>query len=151
MFLQNPVTMNLSPENYAEICKQSAFISALVAGFSFAFLGALLVSSLKNRLIDWVLTFSSLSIAGLLICSLAWTLTASRMILYSEGDVVMVPQTFLSLHKTLSFIFVSGFFFFLVTLGLSGWIRSKILGIISTAISLIATIFFIVIIQKFVI
>ena len=27
--------MNLTPEIYAEICKQNAFISALVAGFSF--------------------------------------------------------------------------------------------------------------------
>jgi hypothetical protein len=40
-------SMILSPENYAEVCKQSAFISALVAGFSFAFLGALLVSSVN--------------------------------------------------------------------------------------------------------
>jgi hypothetical protein len=42
--------MNLTPENYAEICKQSAFISALVSGFSFAFLSALLVSHIKNRI-----------------------------------------------------------------------------------------------------
>jgi hypothetical protein len=142
--------MNLTPESYAEICKQSAFISALVAGFSFAFLGALLVSSIRNKLVDWVLSFSTISIAGLLICSLAWTLTASRMTLYREGDIVQVPQTFLSLHKTLSLIFVSSFFFFLVTLGLSGWIRSKTLGLISSTISLIATIFFLVIMQKFV-
>lgn len=100
--------MNLTPESYAEICKQSAFISALVA--------------------------------GLIICSLAWTLTASRMTLYIEGDIAQVPQTFLNLHKILSLIFVSSFFFFLVTLGLSGWIRSKTLGIVSSTISLIATI-----------
>lgn len=143
--------MNLTPESYAEICKQSAFISALVAGFSFAFLGALLVSSIKNVLIDWILSFSTLSIAGLLICSLAWTLTASRMTLYSEGDIVQVPQSFLGLHKTLSLIFVFSFFFFLVSLGLCGWVRSKTLGIISSSISLIATIFFLVIMQKFVI
>jgi hypothetical protein len=143
--------MNLTPESYAEICKQSAFISALVSGFSFAFLGALLVSSIKNRIIDWVMTFSILSIAGLLICSLAWTLTASRMTLYTENELNLVPQTFLSLHKTLSLIFISSFFFFLVTLGLSGWIRSRTLGIISSVISLIATIFFIVIMKQFVI
>jgi len=118
--------MNLTPESYAEICKQTAFISALVAGFSFAFLGALLVSSIKNKLIDWIMILSTLSIAGLLICSLAWTLTASRMTLYSGADIAQVPQTFLSLHKTLSFIFVSGFFFFLVTLGLSGWIKKRL-------------------------
>jgi hypothetical protein len=143
--------MNLTPESYAEICKQSAFISALVAGFSFAFLGVLLVSSIKNVLIDWILTFSTLSIAGLLICSLAWTLTASRMTLYSEGGIVQVPQSFLDLHKTLSLIFVFSFLFFLVSLGLCGWVRSKALGIISSSISLIATIFFLVIMQKFVI
>ncbi len=143
--------MNLTPESYAEICKQSAFISALVAGFSFAFLGVLLVSSIKNVLIDWILTFSTLSIAGLLICSLAWTLTASRMTLYSEGHIVQVPQSFLDLHKTLSLIFVFSFLFFLVSLGLCGWVRSKALGIISSSISLIATIFFLVIMQKFVI
>jgi hypothetical protein len=143
--------MNLTPESYAEICKQSAFISALVAGFSFAFLGALLVSSIKNRIIDWVMTFSILSIAGLLICSLAWTLTASRMTLFTENELNLVPQTFLSLHKTLSLIFISSFFFFLVTLGLSGWIRSRTLGIISSVISLVATIFFIVIMKQFVI
>jgi hypothetical protein len=143
--------MNLTPDSFAEICKQSAFISALVAGFSFAFLGALLVSSIRNKIVDWVMTFSILSIAGLLICSLAWTLTASRMVVYIGGSTAQVPQTFLSLHKTLSFIFISSFFFFLVTLGLSGWIRSRTIGIISSLISLIATIFFIVIMKHFVI
>lgn len=143
--------MNLTPESYAEICKQSAFISALVAGFSFAFLGALIISPIKKKLVDWVITFSTFSIAGLLICSLTWTLTASRMTLYNEGNIVQVPQTFISLHKTLSFIFISSFFFFLITLGLSGWIRSKSLGIITSAIALTATVFFTFIMQRFVI
>jgi hypothetical protein len=143
--------MNLTPENYAEICKQSAFISALVDGFSFAFLGALLVSSIRNRIIDWVMSFSILSIAGLLICSLAWTLSASRMALYSGDKIIQVPQPFINLHQKLSFVFLLSFFFFLVTLGLSGWIRSRLLGIISSMISLIATIFFILIMKQFVI
>jgi bacteriorhodopsin len=142
--------MNLSPENYAEICKQSAFISALVAGFSFAFLGALLVSSFKNQIIDWVMSFSILSIAGLLVCSLAWTLSASRMALYNGNNITQVPQTFLNLHRILSIIFILSFFFFLVTLGLSGWIRSRKLGIISSLISFISAIFFIVIMSQFV-
>jgi hypothetical protein len=142
--------MTLTPESFAEICKQSAFISALVAGFSFAFLGALIVSSIKKKIIDWAIAFSTLSIAGLLICSLAWTLTASRMTLYSSIDIAQIPQNILSLHKTLSFIFISSFFLFLITLGLSGWIRSKSLGITSSTISLIATLFFINIMKHFI-
>ena len=143
--------MNLSPENYAEVCKQSAFISALVAGFSFAFLGVLLVSSIKLRIIDWVISFSIISISGLLVCSLAWTLTASRMVLYGDNKMEQIPQVFLSLHKTLSFIFIFSFFLFLVTLGLSGWIRSRTIGIISGLVSLISLIFFILIMSHFVI
>jgi len=143
--------MNLSPENYAEICKQSAFISALVAGFSFAFLGALLISSVQNRIINWVMSFSTLAIAGLLICSLIWTLSASRMALYNGNNITQVPQNFLDLHRILSIIFILSFLSFLATLGLSGWIRSRNLGIISSLISLISTIFFIVIMRQFVI
>ncbi len=142
--------MNLTPESYAEICKQSAFISALVAGFSFAFLGTLIVSSVRNKIIDWIISFSSLSIAGLLICSLTWTLSASRMAIYSSDKINQVPPVFLSLHKKLSFVFISSFFFFLITLGLSGWIRSRRLGIISTVISAIAAILFLSIMRQFI-
>jgi hypothetical protein len=142
--------MNLTPDSFGEICKQSAFISALVAGFSFAFLGVLLVSSAKKKVTDWIMAFSILSIAGLLICSLAWTLCASRMALLSGSNTNQVPQTILELHKSLSVIFISSFFFFLVTLGLSGWIRSRTLGLISTLISIAATLLFISIMRHFI-
>jgi hypothetical protein len=143
--------MNLSPENYAEICKQSAFISALVAGFSFAFLGVLLVSTVKNRIIDWIISCSIISIAGLLVCSLAWTLSASRMILYIGSNIEQIPQIFINLHKILSFIFILSFLLFLVNLGLCGWIRSKTLGIISGLTALVSIIFFIVTMSHFII
>jgi hypothetical protein len=142
--------MNLTPENYAEICKQSAFISALVAGFSFAFLGSLLVSSVKSRIIDWVMIFSTLSVAGFLICSLAWTLSASRMALISGGGIINIPQLFINLHRFLSKMFIISFFFFLVTLGLSGWIRSAKLGIVTGLISLTASVIIVTILGKFI-
>lgn len=144
-------SMTLSPENYAEICKQAAFISALVAGFSFAFLGALLVSSINKRIIDWVMSFSISSIAGLLVCALAWTLSASRMTIYSGMGIKELPEEFIKMHKTLSLIFILSFLFFLITLGLCGWIRSRRLGIISGVIALVAGIFFIVLMSHFMI
>jgi hypothetical protein len=85
-----------------------------------------------------------------LVCSLAWTLSASRMALYNGNSITQVPQTFINLHRILSIIFILSFFFFLVTLGLSGWIRSRKLGIFSSLISFIAAIFFIVIMSRFV-
>ena len=143
--------MNLTTETYAEICKQSSFICALVAGFSFAFLGSLLISSIKSKIINLVMSFSFFSIAGLLICSLVWTLTASRMIFYIGSNITQVPQSYLDINRILSLIFILSFLSFLVTLGLSGWIKSRNLGLVSTIISLISTLFFFVIMKQFVV
>ncbi|HEX2921811.1 MAG TPA: hypothetical protein VHO50_11665 [Bacteroidales bacterium] len=134
--------MNFTPEIFGEICRQGAFISAIIAGFSFAFIGALLVSQVKNKIIDVVLSFSILSIAGLLICALFWTLMASGMGMYVGIEISQIPQSLISLHKTLSLLFILSILFFLVTLALSGWIRSRILGVISASVSVASTAFF---------
>jgi hypothetical protein len=143
--------MNLTPGSFAEICKQSAFISALVSGFSFAFLGVMLVSSGKKTIINLVIIFSVIAIAGLLICSLAWTLSASRMALMMDNQVSQVPGSILGIHKFLSVIFILCFFFFLLTLGLSGWIRSRWMGIVTSLICLITIIGFIIIMRQFIV
>ena len=141
--------MNISVESYAEICKQLAFISAIVAGFSFAFISVLYTSSIDKRVVDWVIGFSISSIAGLLVCALAWTLGASRMAYYVYAGIKELPAIFISMHRILSFIFVLSFFFFLLTLGLSGWIRSRKLGIISSIIALFSGSFIVWILNNF--
>jgi hypothetical protein len=141
--------MNISPESYAETCKQLAFISALVAGFSFAFISVLLTSESKHRIIDWVIGFSISSIAGFLVCSLAWSLSASRMAVYAANKMNELPVLFTHMHRILSFIFILSFFLFCITLGLSGWIRSRKLGFISSVISLVAGVFFIWLMSNF--
>jgi hypothetical protein len=135
--------MNLTPGSYAEICKQFAFISALIAGFSFAFISVLLTIDSKKRIIDWVIGFAIATIAGFLICAVTWTLSASRMAIYTDSHITELPLLFLKMHRVLSFIFMSSFFLFVVDLGLSGWIRSMKLGIVSGVIALISGGFFI--------
>jgi hypothetical protein len=141
--------MNLSTDSYAEICKQTAFISALIAGFSFAFIGALLVSSINKRIVDWILAFSISSIAGLMLCSMGWTLSASRMAYYSGTGITEVPLQFVGMHQKLSILFSLSVFLFLITLGLSGWIRSKKLGIVSGIIAVVSLIFFVWLMKTF--
>jgi hypothetical protein len=141
--------MNLSPESYAEICKQLAFISALLAGFSFAFIGVLLTHESDKKIINWVIGFSISSIAGFLVCALAWTLSASRMAIYGEMSIRELPVMFINMHRILSFTFILCFFLFVITLGLSGWIRSRILGIISSIIALFSAVFFIWLLSNF--
>jgi hypothetical protein len=141
--------MNLSTDSYAEICKQTAFISALFAGFSFAFLGALLVSTINKRITDWIIGISMSSIMGLLYCSIGWTLSASRMAFLSATGIKDLPLKFISMHRTLSIVFSLSILLFLLTLGLSGWIRSKKLGFVTAIIATFSLIFFINLMSNF--
>jgi len=71
------------------------------------------------------------------------------MTLLSANNTEQIPQYFTGMHKSLSFIFMLSFFVFLVTLGLSGWVRSRILGIFSSIISLTSLVLFVVIMSHF--
>ena len=45
--------MNLSPDIIAELFRQCALISALIAGFSFAFLAVILTNKTTKKIDDW--------------------------------------------------------------------------------------------------
>ena len=65
--------MNLSPEIVAELFRQCAFISALIAGFSFAFLAVILTNHTTKKIDDWTAGFAIAATAGLIVCALGWT------------------------------------------------------------------------------
>jgi hypothetical protein len=133
--------MNLTPEIFAEIFRQSAFISALTAGFSFAFLGVILTDKSKQRVCDWTAGFAIAATAGLIVCALGWTFSIPRILALSMGSAqtgsFQLPETLRTIHRSLSLTFIGCFFLFLTSLGLSGWIRSKVLGIVSITIAFI--------------
>ena len=137
--------MHLTPDIYADLFRQCAFISALIAGFSFAFLGFLLASVTRDRIVDWVAAFSIASTAGLVVCALGWTFAAPRIAMLAGGLApnapFELPETLRSIHRSLSMTFIACFVMFLVSLGLSGWIRSRVLGAVSTAIASAALLF----------
>jgi len=138
--------MNLSPEILAETFRQCAFISALIAGFSFAFLAVILTSSTRKRVDDWTAGFAIAATAGLIVCALGWTLSVPRMLAMATTSSSVtapfqLPEPFHTIHRSLSITFIICFFLFLTSLGLSGWIRSIKLGIISTIITVFAAIY----------
>jgi hypothetical protein len=137
--------MNLSPEVYAEIFRQSAFISALIAGFSFAFLGVILTSSARGRVDDWTAGFAAAAAAGLIVCALGWTFSVAPTLAAGAGASgsaqFPLPGPYREVHRSLSITFILCFFLFLTSLGLSGWIRSRRLGIVSTGIAVVAAVY----------
>jgi hypothetical protein len=135
----------------AELFRQLAFISAIIGGFSLAFLVQLLVAHFGRRIVDWTIGFSMAATAGLIVCALGWTLSA---VVVSDsggqGEAMRVSGTLNHLHMRLSDGFVLSLFLFLVSLGLCGWIRSRVMGLVSTTIASGATIAMFLILRIFI-
>ncbi len=146
--------MNLSPEILAEIFRQSAFISALIAGFSFAFLAVILTNPNKSHIDNWIAGFAIAATAGLVVCALGWTFGIPQVLALSSNTAgtagYQIPEYLRVIHRSLSLTFLACFCFFLTSLGLSGWLRSRTLGIVSSTIAVIAACFAIWIIKYFI-
>ncbi len=127
--------MNLKPEFALEVFRQMAFISALIGGFSFSFIGVLLSIAERQRMINSTIIIAMLAASGMIVCTLGWTMSISFTHQLTDIENPEMPLFLRQLHRFLSLIFITSIFLFLVSLGLSGWIRSRTLGIISSIIS----------------
>jgi len=143
----------MTPEIWADLFRQLAFISALVGGFAFAFLGTLLTLPSRSRIVDWTAGMALVTAAGLIICVIGWTLMASQVLITASlgpgGEEYRFPAAFNSTHSQLSQLFIVEMFFFLASLGLSGWVRSRTLGIVSSIVALVAAVILMFVISPF--
>ena len=137
--------MTTTLASLADVFRQLAFISALIGGFAFAFLGVLLAIPSRNRIVDWTAGMAMATVAGLLICVIGWTLMASEVATATPAQagaegVLQVAMKWNLMHSRLSLLFIVGMLLFLASLGLSGWMRSRALGAVSTIIALLAAV-----------
>ena len=137
-------------EVMAELFRQLAFISALIGGFSLAFLVQLLVAHIERRIADWTIGFSMAATGGLIVCAVGWTLSAVVIIDPAQAETMRLSGTLTRLHMRLSDVFVLSLFLFFVSLGLCGWIRSRVMGIVSSTIALVATTVMFLILRLFI-
>ena len=143
--------MNERIDAIAELFRQLAFISALIGGFSLAFLVQLLVSHSGRRIAGWTIGFSMAATAGFIVCTLGWTLSAAVMIDPGvHAETMRLSGTLTRLDMRLTDGFVVSLFLFLVSLGLCGWIRSRVMGIVSSTIAFLATTFMFLILRLFI-
>ena len=112
----------------AEFYRQFAFVSSVLAGFAFAFYSTLLVAAHEF--------FAVAASVAFLPVTLGMTFGAVRAVNrpteFSLSKLETDPQIAL-----LSILFLTGVVSLLTSFGVSGWIRSRGLGIATTSLSLI--------------
>jgi len=123
----------------AEFYRQFAFVSSVLAGFSFTFYGTLLIAARQHRAGTWAAFLAVAASVAFLPVTLGMTFTAAhatnRPREFSISNAAADPQLAL-----LSMLFVSGMVLLFASFGVSGWMRSRGLGIATTSLSFIGAI-----------
>jgi hypothetical protein len=120
----------------AEFYRQFAFVSSVLAGFAFTFYGTLLVAEREHRAGAWAAFLAVAASVAFLPVTLGMTFGAVHAVNqsseFSVSTLAADPQIAL-----LSMLFLAGVVFLLGSFGVSGWMRSRGLGIATTSLSFI--------------
>jgi hypothetical protein len=130
---------SMRPEFLAEIGRQIASLSAFLGGFAATFLGILLQSSSSRRQVAWAVGAAAVASASFMIAVIAGTLVA--IVLNPQAPAGIATPQFLPWVRSVIFVaFAIGIYANLLSLGLSGWIRSRSLGAVTSTAALISAI-----------
>ncbi len=123
----------------AEYYRQSAFISSILAGFAFTFAGTLLVGAREHRAGTWAAFLALAASVGFLPVTLGMTFSAVRAanypVAFDLANAAADPYI-----QMLSTSFLLGILLLVASFGVSGWMRSRSLGIATTVLALIGVI-----------
>jgi hypothetical protein len=130
-------------------------VSAVLGGFAGTFLALLITLVLPGRHVGAMIVVTTRSATSFLIATVGWGLMAFVLVARTSDSQhrsgLQIRQMFGRLHEGLTVAFLLRSFLLLVTLGLSGWIRSRPVGIASTTIAIIATAICFAIIRRFIV
>lgn len=142
-------------EYYADAYQQLAFVSAILGGLAFTAAAALLSRSvgakdvtILNRSAKVTIGTAVLSSVCLIISAIMWSLMAADMS-RAAASGSSFPTHVASKNWISSVIMILGSYLFFSSLGASGWISSKKLGIITTIAAVIGGIAMIVMMYWF--
>ena len=129
--------IELPPDYLAQVGQQLATLSAFLAGFAIAFIGLVLTIPKPNPTAGWVAGSAAMAAAAFALSVVAWTMIA--LVLHPAAPT-FIKQTahLLSARLVGGLGFMIGVYSLVVSLGLSGWIRSRALGWLTTSVAVVA-------------
>jgi len=129
----------VNAEFLAETGRQIASLSAFLGGFSATFLGILLQSPNSRRHVGWAAGAAAVASASFILAVISGTTLA--LVMHPGAPPDIVKPTFLPQVRILIIVaFTCGIYSMLLSLGLSGWIRSRQLGIVTSVAALVSAI-----------
>ena len=121
------------PPNYlAEIARQIAFLSVFLGGFAATFLATLIVTNSAKKTADWSIGCSAIAAS----CFVVAVIASVMLTIVLHPEVPSNISAGSSVDKA-RVVFILGFglgvYALLGSVGISGWIRSRKLGMVTSA------------------
>jgi hypothetical protein len=129
----------LAPEYLAEIGRQLAALSAFLGGFAAAFLGTLLALQSPRRQVGWAAGAAAVAAAAFTVAVVAATMLA--VVLHPAAPGVRNRAAEAGVARVITGLaFFVGLYALLAALGLSGWARSRRLGLVTGSVAGVAAV-----------
>lgn len=129
----------LAPEYLTEIGRQLAALSAFLGGFAATFLGTLLATRSPRWQAGYAAGCAAVSAASFAVAVVCATMLA--IILHPAAPLRVRGSANLGPARVIAVLaFLLGMYAMLASLGLSGWIRSRRLGIVTSLAAAVATV-----------
>lgn len=116
----------LSPVYLSDIAAQTGSLSAFLGGFSATFLGALLALRAKGRTATVTIGFAAVAAVAFIVAVVGSTAVVAA--LHPQGPNVGTGGTG-GAQTIMALAFIVGLYALLTALGLSGWSRSRNIGL----------------------
>lgn len=131
-----------TPAYITSVAEQLSSVSAFLGGISATILFTIVVFTSEKKSVSWIVSSSTLAACSLLVAVVAsWRLT---FLLNPEIQIKVNATLIDILWAGMLIGYGLGFLSLLVSIGLSGWLRSRKTGLITTGIACIAVVFFVV-------
>lgn len=129
--------------NYVlDVAEQMSLVGVFLGGISVTLLITLIVFASPRKLISWIISISALAACGLLISVVA----SLRLIIALHPEFPSPETTSPSEMKLLWNAMILGYGMgvlgLAISVGLSGWLRSLTVGLITTTVAIITLLFF---------
>ena len=133
--------MELTSSYILAVAEQLSFVSAFLGGVSATILVTIVVFTAPKKSVNLIVGSSALAASSLLIAVIAsWRLS---ILLHPDLPTSVEQSIIMVLWSGMIIGYIMGFIGLLTSIGLSGWLRSKQTGIITSSISVVAVLFFV--------
>jgi hypothetical protein len=121
-----------------ELFGQLAFVSSVLGGFAVAFLGTLLTIEGERRLTRWTMGAAAVSATALITAAVVASVSVAETVRTGAHDLAGLGDTAARGFLLLFSCFIVGFLALMLSVGLSGWIKSRALGLVTAAAAMVS-------------